>query len=207
MVPAALFLMDFSGSESAAEIVVESPANDEPAIAAAIAAVTTSHAIDDAYVRGVEDGRATAEAELAVHIEKQKQELEQSYAASREAWCREEGERIGEQFKTEILAMEGRIADATACVLRPFLTEAVRVRAIEELRAALDDLVAKSPGILLELSGPEDLLAAVRASLSAPDATVSYVPNGACDVQVKAGASILETRIAAWLEQIEGSRV
>jgi hypothetical protein len=202
--------MDFGAGESVAEIAVEPPANDEPvivpAIAAVVAAETAQRAIDDAYVRGVEDGRTAAEAELPGHLERQKQQLEQSFADSRAAWCSEEGERIAEQCKTAILAMEERIAQATARALRPFLTEAVRTRAIDELRATLNDLVARSPGIPLELSGPEDLITAVRAGLAATGTEVSLVPNEASDVQVKAGGSILETRIAAWLEQIEGPR-
>ena len=203
VVPAALFLMDFGGRGAALDIADEMLAVDEAAIVADVA----TDPVDEAYVRGVEDGKAAVEAEIVARLDEQKERFERDLAASRESSCLEQGARIAEQLQAAIGDMEGRIADSTERVLRPFLDQVIRVQAIVELRATLQELVGKSPGITLEISGPEDLLAAVRASLPASVATVSYNANEACDVQVKAGASILETRIAAWLDQIERPRL
>jgi len=209
--------MDFSRSERGEELLDDTMAGGEAADIVGFATEPVGFAIepvafapdpvDEAYVRGVEDGKAALEAEMVARFEEQKAASEQALAVSREAWCLEEGARIAEQFKTAIGDMEERIADSTERVLRPFLGQAIRVQAIAELRATLQELLGKTPGLTLEISGPEDLLAALRASLPASIATVSYVANEACDVQVKAGASILETRIAAWLDQVEGPRL
>jgi len=202
-VPAALFLMDFGGIQPGEELLDDALAGEEAAVVAAF----TTDPVDEAYVRGVEDGKAAVEAEIVARLEEQKATFEQDLAASRESWCIEEGARIAEQLQTAIGDMEGRIADSTERVLRPFLDEAIRVQAMVEFRSILHELVTKAPGVALEISGPEDLLAAVRESLAGSGATASYFANEACDVQVKAGASILETRIAAWLGQIEGPRL
>ena len=203
VVPAAHFLMDFGGSEPVLAVPDEMLAVEEAAIVADVA----TDPVDEAYVRGVEDGKAAVEAEIAARLEEQKATFERDLVASRESSCLEQGARIAEQLQAAIGDLEGRITDSTERVLRPFLDQAIRVQAIVELRATLLELVGKTPGITLEISGPEDLLAAVRASLPASNATVSYIANEACDVQVKAGASILETRIAAWLDKIEGPRL
>ena len=195
--------MDFGGSEPVLAVPDEMLAVEEAAIVADVA----TDPVDEAYVRGVEDGKAAVEAEIAARLEEQKATFERDLVASRESSCLEQGTRIAEQLQAAIGDMEGRITDSTERVLRPFLDQAIRVQAIVELRATLQELVGKTPGITLEISGPEDLLAAVRASLPASNATVSYIANEACDVQVKAGASILETRIAAWLDKIEGPRL
>lgn len=195
--------MDFGGSEPVLAIPDEMLAVEEAAIVGDVA----TDPVDEAYVRGVEDGKAAVEAEIAARLEEQKATFERDLVASRESSCLEQGTRIAEQLQAAIGDMEGRITDSTERVLRPFLDQAIRVQAIVELRATLQELVGKTPGITLEISGPEDLLAAVRASLPASNATVSYTANEACDVQVKAGASILETRIAAWLDKIEGPRL
>jgi hypothetical protein len=202
VVPAALFLMDFSGSERGEELLDEL-AGDEAVTLPEFA----TDPVDEAYVRGVEDGKAAVEADIVARLEEQKATFEQDLAASRQSWCLAEGARIARQLLTAMGDMEGRIAESTVRVLRPFLGEAIRVQATVELRSILHDLVTKTPGIALEISGPEDLLAAIRESLADSVATVSYVANEARDVQVKAGASILETRIAAWLGQIEGPRL
>jgi hypothetical protein len=83
------------------------------------------------------------------------------------------------------------------------LAQAVRDQAIGQLRAIVNDLTATNPGITLEISGPEDLLSAMRTNLSSSVANASYVVNEASDVQVKAGASVIETRISAWLQSSE----
>jgi hypothetical protein len=195
--------MDFGGIQPAEEHFDEVLVAEEPAVVAAFA----PDPVDEAYVRGVDDGKAAVEAEMVARLEEQKATFERDLAAWRESWRLKEGARIAEQLRTAIGDMERRIADSTEGVLRPFLDEAIRVQAMVELRSILHELVTKAPGIALELSGPEDLLAAVRESLAGSGATVSYRANEACDVQVKAGASILETRIAAWLGQIEGLRL
>lgn len=201
VVPAASFLVDFGSNEPVAAIADEPPRG---AVTAAEDDEGAKEQIEAAYARGLEEGKTAAEAEAEVRLEEQKVALEQSLAASRESWCREEGAQIAEQVKSAIGDLEERIAHATEHVLRPFMMQAVREKAVAELRTTLQQLVAMSPGITLEISGPEDLLEAVRAGLSESVATMSCVANDACDVQVKAGASVVETRIAAWLQQIEG---
>lgn len=195
VLPAAPFLVDFDAKDLS-EIVEEAPRQ-------VATELHWGHRIEEAYARGIEDGRKAAEGEAVTRLEELKAEMEQGLAAAREAWCAEEAPRIAGQITTAIGDMEDRIAQSAERILRPFLAQAVREQAIGELRALLQELLLTSPGITLEISGPEDLLAAARASLSA-SVTVSYVANEARDVQVKAAASIIETRIAAWLQDSAG---
>lgn len=199
VVPAAPFLVDFSSPELASEVAEEMPLE----ASAAGGETDWTERVEEAYTRGIEAGKRSAEAETVVLLEEQKAALDQSLAAAREAWCTEQGPRLAEQIGTAIRDMEGRIAESAERVLRPFLAQAVRDQAIGQLRSIVNDLTATNPGITLEISGPEDLLSAMRTSLSASVANASYVVNEACDVQVKAGASVIETRISAWLQSSE----
>jgi flagellar biosynthesis/type III secretory pathway protein FliH len=205
VVPAASFLLDFSIGEPMPTMA------DEPLSVPFAAAQPTTQdddaekeQLEAAYARGLEEGKAAAEAEAEMRLEEQKASFEQSLAATRELWCREESARLTEQITTAVDELKERIAHSAEHALRPFLAEEVRGRAVSSLHATLQEIVANSPEITLEISGPEDLLEAVRTGLSTSVATVSYVAKQSCDVQVKAGASIIETRIAAWLEQISG---
>jgi hypothetical protein len=199
VVPAAPFLVDFSSPELASEVAEEILV--EPS--AAGAEIDWAERVEEAYTRGIEEGKRSAEAETVVLLEEQKAALDQSLAAAREAWCTEQGPRLAEQIGTAIRDMEGRIAESAERVLRPFLAQAVRDQAIGQLRVIVNELTVTNPGITLEISGPEDLLTAMRTSLPASVANASYVVNEACDVQVKAGASVIETRISAWLQSSE----
>jgi flagellar biosynthesis/type III secretory pathway protein FliH len=199
VVPAAPFLVDFGSPELVSAIAEELPLE---ALAAG-AEIDWAERVEEAYARGLDEGKRSAEAETVVLLEEQKAALEQSLATAREAWCTEQGPRLAEQIGTAIRDMEGRIAESAERVLRPFLAQAVRDQAIGQLREIVDDLTATNPGITLEISGPDDLLSAMRTSLSSSVANASYVVNEACDVQVKAGASVIETRISAWLKSSE----
>lgn len=200
-VPAAHFLVDFGGNESAAVVAGEAPCE----VVSAAEDVSSNGQIDEAYSRGLEEGKAAAEAQMQAQLDEQKAAFEQSVATLRDAWCREQGTRLAEQIDVAVRDMEERITNSAGRILGPFLVSAIREQAVAELRATLQELLATNPEVALEISGPEDLLEAVRTSLSASVATVSFVANEACDVQIKAGASFVETRMADWLKHIEGA--
>lgn len=200
VVPAAPYLVDFSAKDIASEVGEESPRPSSTVGGDS----DWAERVEEAHARGIEEGRKAAEAETIARLEEQKAALEQGLATARMSWCEEQGPRIAEQIGMAVRHLEDRIAESVERVLRPFLAEAARDEAIRQLRAIVEELIATNPGITLEISAPEDLLSTVRASLSASVVTVSYVVNEACDVQLKAGASIIETRIAAWLKYSEG---
>jgi hypothetical protein len=95
--------MDFGGREPALDIADEMLAVDEAAIVADVA----TDPVDEAYVRGVEDGKAAVEAEIVARLDEQKERFERDLAASRESSCLEQGARIAEQLQAAIGDMEG----------------------------------------------------------------------------------------------------
>ncbi|MEI9899723.1 MAG: hypothetical protein WDN31_05765 [Hyphomicrobium sp.] len=199
VIPVARFLTDFGIKDTAGEIADVLP----PAVPA-LADSIWEERIDEAYARGMEEGRGAAEAEATARLDEQKAASEHSVAAARQTWVEETGPHIAAQITTALASMQDRIAEAVERVLRPFLAQAAREEAVRQLRATLQELIGTNPGLTLEISGPEDLLDALRASLAASAAAVSYVVNETTDVQIKAGASLIETRIAAWLKNCEG---
>ena len=53
------------------------------------------------------------------------------------------------------------------------------------------------------MTGPEDLLQALRGELSGKAWAATYLPSGEPDVRITAGQTILETRLGAWAAKIE----
>ena len=53
------------------------------------------------------------------------------------------------------------------------------------------------------MTGPEDLLQALREQLSGKACAATYLPSGEPDVRITAGQTILETRLGAWAAKIQ----
>lgn len=198
-VPAAHFLADFGAKDIAPDVAAD-------AVPQAIAdpEAVWAERIAEAHARGVDEGRQAAEAEALADLEEQRASQEQALAAARQSWCEGEGPLLAKMIETAIGEMKERIAESVERILRPFIAQSVRDQAIAQLSSVIAELVASTPGVALEISGSEDLLDCVRASLPASVANVSYVTTGTAEVHIKAGASIIETRIADWLKSVEG---
>lgn len=197
LIPAAHFLVDFGSKEAAPAIVDEAP--DPAAVAKALEA-TWAEKADEAYARGCEDGRKAAEMEAHALQEEHKAASVEALAAARQAWCSEEGPKLAAQIKSAVGEMQTVIAESVERVLSPFIAQAARGEAVRQLRAMLEDLIATNSAIALEVSGPQDLLDALRDSLADTSLAVRFNVRDVCDVEIKAGASILETRIAEWVQ-------
>lgn len=200
LVPASDFLVDFGIKETISKVAAEVP---DQASRIAVEQVWAER-VEEAHARGQDEARKAAEEEALALLEKHKADLEQALTAARKTWCEAEGPKLAEQLLAAIGDMHNSVAESVERVLTPFVGEAVREEAVRQLRTAVDDLIATNRGISIEVSGPEDLLDAMRASLSGAGVAVSYIVNEASDVQIKAGGSIVETRIAAWLRSIGG---
>jgi hypothetical protein len=198
MTPVAQFLVDF-GSKPVPEALVDSlPLTG-------ISEQDLAERVEEAYIRGIEEGRRVAEEEAVLRLEEQKLATQQAIAAARAAWADEIGPHIGAQIGSAFETLHQQIAEAAERALMPFLAKAARDEALRQLRATVDGLLANNPGMSLEFSGPEDLLDSVRANLPASFATASFVVTDTADVQLKAGTSLIETRIAAWIKTCEGT--
>jgi hypothetical protein len=200
MTPVARFLVDF-GSKPLPEVVVDAL----PLSAPGLSEQDIAERVDEAYVRGVDEGRRAAEEEGALRVEEQKLATQRAIEAARAAWADEIGPHISAQIESAFDTLQQQIAAAAERALMPFLARAARDEALRQLRATVEGLLAVNPGISLEISGPEDLLDSVRASLPASVAAASFVVTDKADVQLKAGTSLIETRIAAWIKTCEGT--
>jgi hypothetical protein len=163
----------------------------------------TSARIDAAHASGFESGKAAAMAALEARLEDQRASFARQQASERQAWVAEEAEKLAARLSAGLGELEARIADTTARVLEPFLRAELHRQVIAALRADLEALLTKEPGISVSVTGPEDLLHALRDQLSGKACAATYLPNGEPDVRITAGQTILETRLGAWAAKIQ----
>lgn len=160
--------------------------------------------LEEAYIRGVLEGRAAAQAEYGAQIHQQAEVAEKHLKSERERWVADEGGRLGTLIGTSLEGIGTRVAEQVARILKPFLREQVRQRSMTELASTLDGLLIKGEYSKITVSGPEDLVGVLRTHLEGrADGIVFLVLERACDISVTADETILETRIGSWLKAID----
>jgi len=136
-------------------------------------------------------------------LEEQKRLFEQQLAGERQAWASEQGDKLAERLVAGLREAEARLAETTSRILKPFLAAAIHRQTITELQGCLERLVSRDAGVRLNVSGPEDLLHALRERLAGTCAAVTYQLSDSCDVRVTANQTIVETALGAWMAKID----
>lgn len=200
-VPVARYLHEFrplgpvhSGppGPSAIRSVATSPVS-EAILAAEVAA---------AERRGREEARKAAQAEAQERLLDAERRFEERIAAERLRWTTEQAERLCGEIGSAVSQLGTSISGAVAGILAPFVSDAVRAEAVAELAKATEVILSGRHDISLRISGPGDLLGALRARLGDNAAGIEFVPGPVSEVRVVGGSTLVETQLRAWAEQL-----
>ena len=190
--PVASYLANF-GVDSAV------PAS-RPDSAAAAAAIEAQ--VESAYANGFESARAASRAELERKLEEQRIAYDARLAHERGVWVSQVSSELANRLNSRLGELQTDIADAVARILLPFLAADLRRQSMTSLQAELTALLRDDAGIELTISGPEDLLEALRQQL-AGRAKAVYQPSESVDVRITAGRTVIETRLGMWLTKMQ----
>ena len=125
----------------------------------------------------------------------------EAMAAARREWVASEGKGIAAALDA-VAVLRELLAAKVAEVLRPLLAQAFAERACLALGAAVEQILDDPDQPCLTVSGPTDLLEAIRAARAATregEQAIAYVVADTPDVVVAARATRVETRLAAAL--------
>lgn len=159
--------------------------------------------IEEAHAKGLEEGKAAVKAEFSAKLEHHRSLMEQRLVEERQAWVAGEAEQTIARLEAGLRDMETQIADAVARILKPFLAAEVHRQAVTEIAALVRSLVSSREGMKLEISGPGDLLDALRDRLNGTATGITFVPGQGIELRVVADNTVLETCIGAWMARIE----
>jgi hypothetical protein len=206
--PVAPFLSEFGVAAPSHRGGVFVPfAAEERSAGNAVRGESEADRIEAARASGFADGEAAARAALETMLAGLRETHARELVAAREAWVRAEADELARQLASGLEDIEMRIADTTARVLAPLLRAEVAKQAIADLHCELSQLLASGTEVSLTISGPEDLLEALRGrlvdQLAGKAASVGYRTSDGPDVRVVAGQTVLETRLGAWAAKIE----
>ncbi|MBB4199349.1 hypothetical protein CCR94_05825 [Rhodoblastus sphagnicola] len=163
---------------------------------------TPSQRLEQSLLTAFEEGREAARRELAETRADLREEVEAHAARERRKWVETEGERLFEAHRAALADFETRCAQIVANILRPFLNQAVITRVTDSLVENLEVLFASRANVLFEISGPPDLLDALKSKFEGRSASISYAMSDSIDVRVRAEDTIIETQLAAWMQAL-----
>ena len=184
---AALLSLDASGA----------PAHGPEALARRIA-----EARDEGFQEGRRLAEAAAEAAMAAEGEAAAAREAARLDEERRRWADDEAARFADALRQGLEALEGRIADSVTDILQPFLGEAVRRKAVAELGEAITSLLTCGAPRLIAVSGPADVVEALRQTLADAPAVELRVADTP-EVSVLADPTSIRTRMQAWAERLD----
>jgi hypothetical protein len=158
--------------------------------------------IDQTRQTAFEDGREAARQELAEERARLREALDAEIEKARAQWIEEEAERLAVAHRSAFEVFETRCAQSVVNILRPFLTQQVIARVTESLVENLEVLFASRTRALFEISGPADMLDALREKFAARDVAVEFKPNESIDIKVCVDDTIIETQLGAWMKAL-----
>lgn len=167
-------------------------------------APSNSERIEQGRLRAFEDGREAARKELEDERARMAETLAQEIETARLAWRAQEGKRLAAAHWAAIESFETRCAQAVAAILRPFLTASAIGRVTDSLVANIEVLFASRTRSLFEISGPADLLDALREKFAERDAAIAWKPEDVIDVRVRVDDTIIETQLGDWMKALGG---
>ncbi|WGJ14485.1 hypothetical protein QEV83_17945 [Methylocapsa sp. D3K7] len=153
--------------------------------------------------QGFDEGCAAAAAGHETLMAQERLQSESRLASERQRWSSQEGETLARAIKDGFAVIESNIAASVERVLAPFVVEALRRKMVELLAENLGVLLGGSEQPLVEIYGPEDLLAMLREKLGSGARAIAFSPESAIDVRIIAGQTMIESRMEAWLECIK----
>jgi hypothetical protein len=197
VMPVAQFLKDFS------EVALPEPMGPSSEELAEERAQTVEAARAEGHEAGREEGLAEARAETVTQLAEQEAEFARQLADARAAWVEQEGAQLAASIGKALTHMHDEILAVTAQVLKPFLIEEVRKRALDELSRTVEDILKREPDAGIAISGPDDLIKSLELHLSEHAGAMTFTPSQTPEVEVTAGHALLSTRISAWVDKID----
>jgi hypothetical protein len=165
----------------------------------------TDALLREAFERGRQEGLAAGRAETEAALIQQQREMEDQLRIERVAFQAQEYAKLADQISEAMVEVEGRIAEAVAHILRPYLAQEQSKRVIQALSENLGRILSGESVPVLKISGPESVLNALRDRLSKHSAQVDYSLQDGVDVTVEAQQTIIRSQLQAWVDLIDST--
>lgn len=158
--------------------------------------------LEEAKELGRQEGLAAAREEFEASLALERKDRDDREVARRLAWQANEYARFAEKIEHAMAAIEGKLAQGVARILKPILIEERAKQVTDALSENLSKILSRDAPALLKITGPEALLSVLRDKMSAHAVAVEYIPSAGADVTVEANQTIIQSQLQAWIDHI-----
>ncbi|WP_262299132.1 hypothetical protein [Microvirga sesbaniae] len=137
--------------------------------------------------RALEDAVAAERARHAEDIDTQ-----------RAVWAEEQAQRLSAQISEALDHIALSVSERVANILRPFVSEAYRRQTLAEFSDVLATLLSRRGENLLTISGPDDLLSAMKPHLEGHGSSIAFVPSDRIEVSASIQDTSVQTQLNSW---------
>jgi hypothetical protein len=163
-----------------------------------------ANVLDGAYRRGYAAAISEAEGKLAEERIRGAVRL----GEERAKWSDQQAVALANGFSAACRELETNIANSVARILQPFLSEAIRDKAVAAMVEQIAALTNSASRPAFHVSGPRELIELVKAQLDGQrQIGIEYqVVSGAGEIRVVADQTVIETQMSAWVERLKEAR-
>lgn len=140
--------------------------------------------------------------DLVAALAAQAAEHEAALATARARWAAEEGAALAERIGQAFAELEARLAAALVPLLEPFLGKAAQAKALGQLHDTLATLLDGGDARPVTVSGPADLVAALRDRVGDRPG-LDYSETEGPDVAIALGDTRIRSQLRAWTRKLD----
>jgi len=160
-------------------------------------------AFEDGYQQGLAEGRAEAQADGEYRLTEAETLFATHLSEERESWQRDCADVLRVRFEGAAKLIERNIEDRIATLLRPWLIERLRERAIQDLEKAIARALAE--GAKVHIEAPAEILTHLRERLPNSAFQIGYSESSSPDIRAYIEDTEIEANISAWIAELEAT--
>ena len=158
-------------------------------------------AFEEGYRHGHADGRAETEADAEIRLTETMALHAQQLLEEKQVWQRECAEVLAAQLENVPKRIEASIEERVAALLRPWLSERLRERALQDLEKAIGRALVE--GAKVHIEAPREIISHLRERLPAEGFQIVFSESQNSDIRAQIEETEIELNISAWIAALE----
>lgn len=167
--------------------------------------------LQEAYARGRQEGEGAARATVEFDMAALAADCERRLEVVKALFSKNTADNLARELREGLSQIGAHVSEQVAIVLLPFLGDRVAKLAIREFATELRSIVEDTRASIVELSGPDELVKPLllqlenettwKAGSAGPE--IRRGEGGQSELRAVIDCSVIETRLAEWIERIK----
>ncbi|MBN9246611.1 MAG: hypothetical protein J0I81_04035 [Hyphomicrobium sp.] len=158
-------------------------------------------AFEEGYRHGHADGRTEMEADAEHRLTEATSLHAEQLLEEKQNWQRDCADVLAARLENVSKLIEASIEERVATLLRPWLAERLRERALQDLENAIARALVE--GAKIHIEAPAEIVVHLRERLPAEGLQIGYSETENSDIRAHIEETEIEVNISAWVSALE----